>query len=394
MRKRGGSAGWDAVLFTAGFWVLAASLWMQVGFLGAALGRISTGSMEVHVDFDSFWRSARAMLEGRNIYETGVELVNLNPPVWTVLISPLGLLEPLTAYRVFVLVSLVVAVGYLAWTVEELRLRPGWTAVGVVMLLLSSPLLATLALGQVYPVLALGLVAAWMADRREKQEVSGVALGLVVALKPSLLPVLLWPIMRRRWRSLVAALVSGAVVTLVGVVVLGPGATFDYVGVLRDRSVSAYWDNASLPAAAARLFTENSYAQNIASLPWMVPVGYALGIAAIALTAVRIRHGPEVGLWVLVAASLLASPIAWHNYLVLLGPGILLLLARGMVAPAFLLLALQAIPAQWPLYWNERGTVAASLAMTLYLYILIAHWLALLAATKEPSGNRAGAESG
>ena len=393
MRKSGGSAGWDAVMFTAGFWVLAASLWLQVGFMGAALGRIATGSMDVHLDFDTFWRSARAMLEGQNIYDTGGKTLNLNPPVWTVLISPLGLLEPITAYRAFVLISLVVTVGYLAWTVEELRLGPAWTAVGVVMLLLSSPLLATLALGQVYPVLALGLVASWMADRREKHKVSGAALGLVVALKPSLLPVLLWPLVRRRWRSLVAALVSGAVATLVGVVALGPGATFDYIGVLRDSTVSPYWDNASLPAAAARLFTENQFAQNVATLPWMVAVGYALGISAIFLTALRVRHGPEVGLWVLVEASLLASPIAWHNYLVLLGPGVLLLLARGMVAPAFLLLALQAIPAQWPLLWYERSTVVASLALTLYLYILVVHWLALLAATKEPVAGRHGAGS-
>ena len=394
MRKSDGYAGWDAVVFTAGFWVLAASLWMQIWYMGAALSRIATESMEVHADFDSFWRSARAMLEGGDIYDTGVELVNLNPPVWTVLISPLGLLEPLTAYRVFVLVSLVVVIGYLAWTVEELRLRPGWTAVGIAMLLLSSPLLATLALGQVYPVLALGLVVSWMADRRGRQEVSGAALGLVVALKPSLLPVLLWPFVRRRWRAVGAALVAGGVATLVGVIVLEPGATWDYVGVLRDRSVSPYWDNASLPAAAARLFTQNSYAQNIATLPWMVPVGYALGVAAILLSAMRVRHGSEVGLWVLVAASLLASPIAWHNYLVLLGPGILLLLARGMAAPAFLLLALQSIPAQWPLLWNQKGTVVASLAMTLYLYILVAHWLALLAATKESSIVGEGAEGG
>jgi len=373
-------------MFTAGFWVIAASLWMQVGYMGAALGRIATGSMQVHVDFDSFWLSAKAMLEGQDIYDTGVKLVNLNPPVWTALISPLGLLEPITAYRVFVLISVVTVVAYLAWTVEELRLGPGWTVVGVVMLLLSSPLLATLALGQIYPVLALGLVAAWIADRRERQGVSGAALGLVVALKPSLLPVLLWPLVRGRWRALVAAVVCGAVVTLVGVVALGPGATLDYIQVLRERSVSAYWDNASLPSAAARLFTENPYAQNIATLPWMVPVGYSLGIAAIAITAMRIRHGHEVGLWVLVAASLLASPIAWHNYLVLLGPGVLLLLARGMAAPAFLLLALQSIPAQWPLIWNQRGTVVATLAMTLYLYILIAHWLALLAATRGPDG--------
>ena len=184
MKKTGGSGVWDAVMITAGFWVLGASLWLQIGYLSGTLERIATGSMEIHVDFDSFWRSARAMLEGQDIYDTGVRLVNLNPPVWTALISPLGLLEPLTAYRVFVLISLVIVVAYLAWTVEELRLRPGWTAVRVLMLLLSSPLLATLALGQVYPVLALGLVAAWVADRRERDEVSGAALGLVVALKP------------------------------------------------------------------------------------------------------------------------------------------------------------------------------------------------------------------
>ena len=50
---------------------------------------------------------------------------------------------------------------------------------------------------------------------------------------------------------------------------------------------------------------------------------------------------------------------------------------------AFLLLALQSIPAQWPLIWNDRETVASSLAMTLYLYILITHWLVFLAATGE-----------
>ena len=393
MRKSADSAVSDAVLITAGFWVFAASLWMQIDNLGATLDRIGTQSMAYHVDFDSFWRSARAMLEGKNIYDTGVDLVNLNPPLWTVLISPLGLLEPLTAYRVFVLISLVVVVCYLAWTVEELRLRPGSTVVGVVMLLFSSPLLATLALGQVYPVLALGLVAAWVADRRDAQQISGASLGLVVALKPSLLPVLLWPLVRRRWGALLAALISGAVATLAGIVVLGPGTTLDYIGVLMDHSASAYWDNASLPSAAARLFTENPYARNVATLPWMVLVGYALGIGAIALTAMRVRHGPEVGLWVLVAASLLASPIAWHNYLVLLGPGVLLLLARGRAPTAFFLLALQAIPAKWPLIWNDRDTVVASLAMTLYLYILIAHWLALLAATKEPpKGLEAGSE--
>ena len=33
------------------------------------------------MDFDSFWRSARAMLEGQNIYDTGVRAREFEPPV-------------------------------------------------------------------------------------------------------------------------------------------------------------------------------------------------------------------------------------------------------------------------------------------------------------------------
>ena len=373
----------DAVLATAAVWVLALALWLDVRFMGGILGRISTDTMAVHGDFDTFWRSARAFWEGRDVYATGADLENLNPPFWVLLISPLGLLEPLVAYRCFVLITLFVTVGYLAWVANELRLRPAWAIIGAVMLLLSSPLLATLALGQIYPVLALGLVGAWISDRRGRYRVSGVALGLVVALKPSLAPVLLWPLVRRRWGTVGAAIVAGVAATLVGAVVVGFGATLDWLRLLSDRSPSTYWDNASLPGAAARFFTEGPYAEHVAVLPWTVWVAYALGIAALVYTAARARWDAEMGLWALVAASLLASPIAWHNYLVLLAPGILLLLARGWIAPAFLLLALQAIPGQWPLLWNEQGTVAATLALTLYLYILISHWFILLFALRK-----------
>ena len=379
---RGGARVWDAVLYTVAFWVFVAAVWMNVRFLGGALGRISTSSMRVHVDFDSFWLSARAFLGGGDIYDAGARLVNLNPPVWTVLISPLGLLEAIDAYRLFVVVSILLVLGYLAWTAEELRLRPVWAVVGAGLLLLSSPLLSTLALGQVYPVLALGLVAAWISDRRDRQWPSGASLGLVVALKPSLAPILLWPLVRRRWGSFLAACVSGLAATLVGLVVVGPSATFRYVRILNEGFASAYWDNASIPAAATRFFTEHRFGENVATLPWMVYVGYAVGIGVVALTAVRIRGGGDAGLWALVAASLLASPIAWHNYLVLLAPGVLLLLARGWISPALFLLALQAIPAQWPLLWNDGGTIGATFALTLYLYVLLAHWALLLLAVK------------
>ncbi|MDQ4063909.1 MAG: DUF2029 domain-containing protein [Actinomycetota bacterium] len=180
-------------------------------------------------------------------------------------------LEPLTAYRSFVLITLAMSVVSIVWMADELRLRAGWAAIGVVLLVLSSPLLGTLALGQIYPVLALGLVAAWVADRHRRTRICGAALGLVVALKPSLAPVMLWSVVRRRWDTLGAALISGVVATVVGGLVAGPGALSDYVRLLADpartRYWISYWDNASLPSAAARLFTENNIVEPNFTLP-------------------------------------------------------------------------------------------------------------------------------
>jgi alpha-1,2-mannosyltransferase len=101
------------------------------------------------------------------------------------------------------------------------------------------------------------------------------------------------------------------------------------------------------------------------------------------LTAVLVRRDPEMGLWALVAVSLIATPISWHNYLVLLGPGILLLLARGWVAPACLLLTLLLIPPDWSVPWRHGEAPWAPLILSFYLYVLIAHWLTLLAASRR-----------
>lgn len=103
--------------------------------------------MVVHMDFDVFWRSARALLEGGDVYsENGGPSISTNPPFWTVLVVPLALLEPITAYRLFVLLAVLAGVSYVAWTAEELRLRPAWAVFGASLLVFSNPFLGTLAL--------------------------------------------------------------------------------------------------------------------------------------------------------------------------------------------------------------------------------------------------------
>src|SRR5215217_247539 len=364
--------------------ILAFSLWLYARSGIPALARVANESMNEHLDFASFWHSARALWEGGAIYaEWRPNYISTNPPIFAVLMAPLALLEPITAYRIFVLITILVSVGYIGWMANELELRPAWTAVGASMLFLSSPFLEELALGQIYPLLAFGLVAAWVADRQGKSTVSGVALGLVLAVKPQFAPVLLWPLVRRRWRSFVAALASGAAATLVGVVVAGPGALIDWLTYVSSRQPTGSWANNTIPGAADRLFRDNDFVEPLAMLPWAEPLAYAIAVGIIILTAWWVQHDAEMGLWALVAASLLAPPVSWHNYLVVLGPGILLLLARGRTLPALLLLALQFIPNSWVGFFLPPRSTIDALMLNLYLYILLVHWLVFMLATNK-----------
>ena len=363
-------------------WVLAAVVLVAVAVLNyrygvEALTRISTDSMDVHSDFETFWSSSYALLAGDPVYDTGARLTNLNPPLWVLLTSPFAFMELLEGYRLFTLLMLAVSVGTLSWMAGASRIGSGVAVFVSVALVLSSPLMATLALGQVYPVLAFGLVGAWVADRRGMGVDSGMFLGVVAALKPTLVLVLLWPLFRRQWKNLGAAVASGAAATLVAFVAAGPRTTFDYVGTLLGEPVTGYWDNASLRAVAIRFFTENDYAENLVQLPWMVTVFQVVGLGLVVLTAYLVRGGTEWGLWAVVAATLLASPVAWHNYLVLLGPAVVLLFARRRYGVGVLLICLQFVPARWPLLWEEQETLIATAAISLYAVILLVHWISL-----------------
>jgi len=179
----------DGFLMAIALGIIGMSSWLHARFqFFFPLEVITDPSMIAHLDFDVFLHSARALWEGGVVYSEHRGNINATPPVWTVLVAPLALLEPITAYRIFVLITILVTVGYVAWMADELELRLAWTIVGASMLFFSSPFLAELLYGQIYSLLALGLVAAWVADRRGKPTVSGVALGLVLAVKPQFAP--------------------------------------------------------------------------------------------------------------------------------------------------------------------------------------------------------------
>ncbi|MDN5747296.1 MAG: DUF2029 domain-containing protein [Pseudonocardia sp.] len=329
---------------------------------------------DLHVDFDTFHHSAVALTRGTDIYETPAKLTNLNPPLLTVLLAPFAALDALTAYRVFLGVSVLLVVGSVLAVARELRL-PATVTVGTLLAVLaSSPLHGTLLLGQIYPLLLVGLVGGWIAERRGHPVLAAVLHGVTVALKPSLAPLLLLPAVQRRWAPLRAGIAAAALATLVGVLVAGPSSTVDWLRIALTEGVPDSADNASLPGLAMR-FTGSPV------------VGLMLGLVALVGTLVWIgRHRDRVdpagtAPWAVVAAGLLLSPIAWHNYLLLLVPGVLVLLAVHRRAAAVALLAVALVPVSWNALFSPEGGVGPLLGRSLYAGILLAYWAVLSSAT-------------
>jgi hypothetical protein len=81
---------------------------------------------------------------------------------------------------------------------------------------------------------------------------------------------------------------------------------------------------------------------------------------------------------------LLLSPIAWHNYSMLLWPGVLVVLAAGRRGMAATMLALAVIPVSWNEVLPPDGPVAA-IGRSLYCAILLSYWLVLLALVRSSS---------
>jgi alpha-1,2-mannosyltransferase len=344
----------------------------------------SSDMRELHVDFDTFWHSAVALVGGEDIYDTPAKLTNLNPPLLTVLLVPLAWLDALTAYRVFAAFTLLLVAAAVLAVARELRLSRTATALALVAVLASSPLHGTLVLGQIYPLLLAGLVAGWIAERRGRPVLAAVLYGVTVALKPSLAPLLLLPAVQLRWVPLRAGLAAAAVATIAGVLAAGPSSAIGWLRIAFTEPVPDTVDNASLPGLAVRF-----------GVPAVV--GTLLGAAVLVGTLAWIgRHRDRIdpagtAPWAVLAAGLLFSPIAWHNYLMLLWPGVLALVPLGLGALTAAALAVAVVPVSWNAEWPPES-VAADVARSLYCAILLGYWAVLLSSSARPAVRVSAAE--
>jgi arabinofuranan 3-O-arabinosyltransferase len=358
--------------------------WLFVRYPGLLVSGVANPDPKGHIDFQTFWRSTSALLHGRDLYNTGSVLPNLNPPFLSLLLAPFGLLPVMPSYWLFTALSVLLATGRVLGRARELQLGRAATVFAVVTLLASSPLHGTLLLGQIYVLLMAGLAAAWLAGRRDRPGLAALLVALVVALKPSLAPLLLVPLCWRghpaRWSSVAIGMSAAAGFSLAGVLIAGPASAVDWLRLATGTPAPEFDANASLPGVLARLSAPAAYG-------WVVTVVVVLGT----LWWVRRPHivgrtppgvvGSADTVWFAVAAGcLLASPIAWLNYWVVLWPGVLVLLRAGRWWAAVPLLVASIIPVAWGNLWQAAPHAPAALAgRSLYCVVLLGFWFALSA---------------
>lgn len=286
-----------------------------VALFSAAVSIITRGATPA--DFCTFFSIGRAVNAGRSPYSMyplaevpgWILLPNTNPPFALPLFSFLASFTFAQARELWYWASLIVygvTIGVLLFTYRY-RLSP----LRAMWPLAVAGLWYDLHQGHLYGWLALVTALAWIVLDRKQEVAAGAVIGFLVAYKPNLAvwPVLLFLAGRRRLALACGA--SFAVVTLASIVAFGPQVYQQWLRVLSDvteTQPNSLVNNSLIGFTARFGWPESGYVLS------------GLGLASLAFWAYRWRPDPMRISGAAIAMSLLAAPVAWTGYVVLLMP--------------------------------------------------------------------------
>jgi hypothetical protein len=170
---------------------------------------------------------------------------------------------------------------------------------------LARPTMSTLALGTIGPFLLLLCAAGWRYRDRTR---AGVFLALAAAAKLFLWPLLVWLLITRRYRAFLAASATIGVL-LTAWAGLDPTGLRRYPETVRLLNDAQKWKSYSVQSLAISLH---------ASAHAAALIGGMVAVAAVAAIVLLRRRGDQTTFATAVCAALIATPILWMHYLVLL----------------------------------------------------------------------------
>ena len=312
---------WNCYLLTLCFAIMPKNdfgrpLWDTIAFLrGQAM---YAPNLAVH------WRLDEMGFEA-------IDLWNLNPPHFQLLFLPLAVLEPTFALLVWCLVGGLCLYLSLRIIFQEnpLELTPDrrqWVALGILSF---SGMGSALVTGHMSFCLMLLVTLVWRNARRGRWTWAGALLGVGMSVKPFLLILIPYLVLKRHWRGVVAAGLTASFCFLLGLAVFGVD---NHRSWLQRLGTADSWTwlpmNASLFGFLRRALTDNPFYSSLADLdPGTVRViwlclAMPAGLAALSVSlSDPSRTGIDRAFGLLLVSALLLSPLGWTYYFWLpLGP--------------------------------------------------------------------------
>jgi len=271
-----------------------------VGSAGATLG----------YDFHAYGDAAARVLHGERLYDPAVDVaggfaIYLYPPPFALAIVPLALIGGQAA--VWVWTTLLVAAFVAGVALLPVRSNVRWVVLALGAI--DWPLLYSVKLGQVGPILFLLLALGWRAIDRPAALGTTIGLGAIMKVQPILLAG--WAILTGRWSAALIGLAVVGAAALVSVIVAGIQPWIDYPALLA---------RVASPLTTPHNFTPGAVAYQ-AGLPSAVASAVQVTTSILAILAVLVATRvarADASYLVAVVASQLLSPLLWDHYAMLL----------------------------------------------------------------------------
>ena len=286
-------------------WELGVFLWVPFLFFAVVL------AADVHFrgsslgDWEIFRGAAQSAIHGHSPYPAADPSLLVHndqfvyPPITALLLAPLAVLPNLAGQVLVLLLGL--ACVLLALRLLDVR---DWRCYGLA--LLTAPVFDTVSLGALSSAMLLGVAAAWR--YRDRPYVAGPVTGLTAVAKLFAWPLFVWLLATRRLKTAFAAAAVSVVLLVGGWAAIGFAGLHGYPHLLRVLSRVEAVQSYSL-VGLFRL--EGTAATVLTAL-------LAVGVVVAVVVAARGPEGDRRALSVAVAGALVATPVLWLHYLVLL----------------------------------------------------------------------------
>jgi arabinofuranan 3-O-arabinosyltransferase len=344
-------------------------------------------------DLQPVWQATHAFLHVGSPYDVPLFVY---PPSALLLLAPFGLIGFEAARLGFTVVdgAMVLLAASLGLRLFDVSIRSSVAPMVFLASILFAPVGSTLHLGNVNGLVAVGEVGALLAAARGRWGLSGWLLGLTFAIKPVLLPLLLIPILWRRWGAVARAIALPMGLSVLALPFTAHGSEFFSTTVpflLKGNAQDLRDVNVSIQGVVAFVGLSNT-----------LTICFRLLTAAVCayLVTVRVRRGgdDEVSRLVdcsalILIATFLCFSFSWNYYALYLLPPLLgIALGRSAAHRWALWLPLLFVGSPDVFLWRHAGssslTHLASARVTAGYLLLMGAFALVLVARKAPKRAR------